>query len=488
MPTNNTQFYGTNKGAAQVIDNSGVDNAFGGLLVKQQQQRQLELKQLTDQQAQLKPDGLRNDADRQDFFNQTQNWRQRSIDAMNESDPYKKSLLKSQADQAYMGAQNTIAKSKQAAATWAPIANILADPTKRYEYDDNAVKEFTANNQRGVNDAAYNPNPFTLKSAPDIDYFNKNTKAINDGLINNAVKTTTLSPISKDGVGNPIQYQTEGQRIDPMAENGLAHQIANRASFINGVPVDARYFNALKARNSDLFGNVQTEDDMHNAINLAAAREAHSGQLYKPGASSIYKNSSTDDDKYELFKKEQLFRQLHPSYAVANNQAPNTVQNYVSDMYNGNQQAGKTFASLIPNNGFKQGEQPDFNIVNGKHILTIPAEYDPKTLNQMNVDKQRYALSPQKQGGILGFGGTPIPYEQSDAFTKNQGKYVPKKSAQTIELPRTSDVDYRAKAIEVANNNGIPVSAINEEGGGHNQAIQQKIKQVKPQVNSPVTP
>jgi hypothetical protein len=508
MPVSNTQFYGINKGGAQVIDpTSGAQQGFAQMLARQQQQRQQELKQLTDQQAQLKPDGLRNDADRQDFFNQVQDWRNKSIGAMNERDPYKKSLAQSQAQQAYMQAQNTVAKSKQAAATWAPVASVLADPTKRYEYGDDAVKEFMANNQRGVNDKAYNPNPYSLKSAPDIDYFNKNTKAINDGLINNAVKTVTLGPVSKDGVGNPIQYQTEGQKIDPMAENGLAHQIANRASFINGVPVDARYFNALKGRNADLFADVKSEDDMHNAINLAAAREAHQGQLYKPGASSIYKNGETDTDKLQLAKDKWDYEGKHPhiTFGQIQNQQPLPFEhNYVAPIQKGGVPAINNVLKLASPAQFRDGEKPVATVTpDGMYKIDVPDQVDLKKNGQDIIKANKEAKADyEKAGGTEGslWWKKKVPWEQSQAYKdltddESNNPYVTKKSGEPIYMDPGNPIDIQTKAQLLADRLHIPVDKINTMLGGTgkhglNTDIKQQLsnpqKTVKPTKGNPL--
>jgi hypothetical protein len=476
----NSSLYGLGKGAAQVIDTtSGAQQQFSQLLARQQQQRQLELKQLTDQQAQLKPGALRNQEELNDFLKYQNNWRQQSINAINEKDPYKKSLAQSQADMAYQQAQNFVARSKQAQQEDQGVYTNLADPTKRYQYAPGAVDQFAANRQLSVDNPKFVKNiGTTLQAAPDYDYFTKTTKGINDKLIGGATQQYSWDKPILDPTGKKLQPWTLGQTIDPMAENGLAHQIANQAT------ADPKYLAALHARNPDIFAKVQTPDDLHVAINLAAAKEAQQGELYRKVGHGIEKPSETNAEKLALFKQEQDYRVAHPSYAQQNQQAPNTVQNYVSDAYKGNEQAGKAFAGLIPTAGMKPGEKPDFNIVNGEHVLTVPAKYDTKTLKQMEIDKQRYANNPQKNGGFLGFGGTPVPYEQSDQYKKNQAKYIPKEPAQTVTLPH-DEVGYRAKMAEVANKTGLPIGAVNEAGGGHNKAIQQQLKSVKQSTTTP---
>lgn len=472
MPVSNSQFYGIGKGAAQVIDTtSGAQNQFANLLQRQQQQRQLELKQLTDQQAQLKPGNLRNSDELNDFLNYQKDWRQNSIDAINERDPYRKSLAQSKADMAYQKAQNFVARSKQAQLADQQVGTTLADPVKRYGYSPDAVNQYTSNLNTSIDNPKFIKNVgVTLQAAPDYDYFNKQNKGINDKLIAGATQQYSWDKPIKDPSGKMLQPWTLGQTIDPMAENGLAHQISNQATG------DARYLNALHARNPELFANVKNEDDLHMAINLAATKEAKQGELYRKVGHGLDKPTATDAEKLALSNAEWDYKGKHPhvTYTQANNQSPNVVQNYVSGMFGGDEGAGKAFTGLIPTTGMKPGEKPDFNIVNGQHVITIPAKYDTKTLKQMETDKQHYESNPQKAGSVLGFGGTPIPYEQSDKYKKLLKNYIPKEPAQSIPLP-TDEIGYRAKTAEIASKNGVPISAINEQGGGHNKAIQEKL-------------
>lgn len=478
MTTDNSKFYGIGRGSAQVIDTtSGAQNQFSQLLARQQAQRQLEVKQLTDQLAQLKPGALRNGEELNDFLKYQNDWRQKSIGAINEKDPYKKSLAQSEADMAYQKANNFVARSKQAQLQDQQVGAVLADPTKRYNYAPEAVDQYTANLNTSVDNPRFIRNVgTTLQAAPDYDYFNKINKGINDKLINGATQQYSWDKPVTDPSGKKLQPWTLGQSIDPMADNGLAHQIANQAT------ADPKYLNALHSRNPDIFANVKNEDDLHMAINLAATKEAQQGELYRKVGHGLDKPGETDAQKLALFTEEQKIKQKYPSFVQMNNQAPNTVQNYVSDAYKGNEQAGKAFVSLIPTVGMKSGEKPDFNIVNGEHVVTIPAKYDTKTLKQMETDRQRYDANPEKSGGLLGFGGNAIPYEHSDQYKKNQLKYIPKEDAQKIILPH-DEVDYRAKAAEIANKNALPIAAVNESGGGHNKAIQQQLESVKQATN-----
>lgn len=476
----NVGLYGIGKGAAQVIDTtSGAQQQFGQLLQRQQQQRQLELKQLTDQQAQLKPGALRNGEELNDFLKYQNDWRGKSIQAINERDPYKKSLAQSEADMAYQKANNFVARSKQAQVQDQQVGAVLADPTKRYNYAPGAVDQYTANMNTSVDNPKFIKNIGTsLQAGPDYDYFNKINKGINEKLISGATQEYKWGKPITDPSGKKLQPWTLGQSLDPMAENGMAHQMADQATG------DQKYLNALHAKNPDIFANIKNEDDLHMAINLAAAKEAQQGELYRKVGHGLDKPAETDAEKEALHRANRLFDVNHPvpGYATINNQAPDTVQKYVSDAYSGNDNAKSSIANLIPTTGMKIGEKPTFTKVNGQDALVIPAKYDSKTIKQMEADKKAYDAKPEKTGHFWqdDKDRQVIPFEQSDKYKKISKNYNPKEPAQTIPLPADEN-GYRSKAYEVLSKNGVPISAINEGGGGHNKAIQDKLHAVKQQ-------
>lgn len=200
--TDNTRFYGIGKGSAQVLDTSGVLNQYQNLLAKQQLQRQQEIKQLTDAQAQLKPEGLRNDADRKDFFNQVTDWRTKSITAQQERDPYKKSLLKSQADQAYLKAQLLADQSKKAAQQELAFSTQLLNPAIRDRYGDDAVQRVIKNRELGINDPNHIKDFNTLEQQADHTKFLKATQDADKQLLNKAKYEQQLV---KNKIGTSIQ-------------------------------------------------------------------------------------------------------------------------------------------------------------------------------------------------------------------------------------------------------------------------------------------
>lgn len=468
MPNDpNISLYGLGKGAAQVIDTtSGAQQQFGQILARQQQQRQQELKQLTDQQAQLKPDGLRNDADRQDFFNQVNDWRNKSIAAINERDPYKKSLAQSQAQQAYMQAQQTVNKSKEQGLRDNAFNQFAMNNATRHQLTDEAVQKGLANMKVGVN----NPNIIndygTLQRAPDYEAFDKKNTGFLTKHWNNAVEQDVLGQ-PQQIAGNTVTPWSKVKKIDPLL---LAHDIMNEATF------NPNYAVALEASYPDLYANAKTDDDFHVAHALAATRLANEQELQKTVNTGYMPAKETDAEKLDLNKKIWDYRIKHPmpSQGIANSAAPNAIQNYVTAAYNGDTNAGKAYVSYIDTkkNNMKPGDKPDYVVENGKRYVVIPPVYDPKTLKTMDAAQKAYEAKGGTQGSL--WWKEKVPWEQSDQFKKLQPSFAPKEDAQKIPLP-DDEIGYRAAMAKIGHDYGLPISAINEAGGLHNQKLQQKL-------------
>lgn len=203
MPTNNASLFGIGRGSAQVLDTNGLLGQYQNMLAKQEQKRQYELKQLTDAQAQLKPEGLRNDADRKDFFNQVDKWRNQAISATQERDPYKKSLLQSQAQQAYMQAQALADQSKKAAVMENAFSTQLLNPAIRDRYNDDVVDRVLKNRELGVNDPTHIKDFNSLEQQADHNKFLKANEEADKVLIDKAKFDQQLI---KNKIGTSIQY------------------------------------------------------------------------------------------------------------------------------------------------------------------------------------------------------------------------------------------------------------------------------------------
>lgn len=468
MPVNNAQFYGTGKGAAQVIDTtSGAQQQFGQILAKQQAQRQLELKQLTDQQAQLKPDGLRNDADRQDFFNQVNDWRNKSIAAINERDPYKKSLAQSQAQQAYMQAQQTVSKSKEQGLRDNAFNQFAMNNATRHQLTDDAVQKGLANVNVGVNNPKIINDYSTLQRAPDYDAFDKKVKELHTGAMNNSVEQDVLGkPVTV--AGNTMVPWSKVKNVDAQT---LAHQYMNEATFKPEFAV------ALEARYPDLYANAKTDDDFHVAHALAATKLANEQELSRTVNTGYTNAKDTDAQKLALFKQEQLFRQAHPSFVSQNNQLPTPIQHeYVAPMVNGGIPEMQRFVDLAPKGQFKPGEKIVPTIQNGYKVFNIPDQVELKKNGVQIISdnakvKAKYEKNPETVGGFLGMGSKPVKWEDSEKHkTVNENEknnpYKVIKAAEQVTLNPNDQTDAYAKAAELAERLKIPVEKINSMVGG----------------------
>lgn len=459
MPQNNAALYGENKGAAQIIDTtSGAQQGFAQALARQQQQRQLELKQLTDRQAQLRPDGLRNDADRQDFFNQVADWTNKAKTAMNERDPYKKSLAQSQADQAYLQAQDLVNRSKQGAIKDNTMTQALLDNAKRHQYTDTAVADAQANFKRGVNDKNYISDYTALQRAPDLAGFDKRVKDLNDARLNNTQENYKLGPLTN--IGNTQQT--------PITKYKQADAHAQALDYLNEATVNPDFANVLEKKYPQLYQGAQTEQQYHEAHALAAAQLAKDNVLYKDMGTTFTKNDETDADKAALHAKNRLFDAAHPTFSQVQSNLPTPIQqHYVEPMRNGGVPELDQFLSLADKGQFRATEKPTASVVNGYHVIHIPDQVtvDQKVAKANEAAKKGYADNKEYNDDAKHFWqkGTPKTFEESSQYTD---PYKVVKPAEDISLDPTNKVDYYAKAGTIANRLHIPVGEVNNMAGG----------------------
>ncbi len=433
MTTDNTRFFGLNKGSAQVFDDSPLLNTYAQMLAKKQAQRQLELNQLAQQQQQLKPDGLRNDADRKEFFNQVNNWRNQAIAAQNERDPYKKAQLKAQADQQYLQAQALVNQSKQQAVRDNQFQQFAMNNATRHQLTDDAVQKGLANTQLGVNDPRL-VNYDALQRAPDYEAFDKKTGEFYKSQLGATQKQYVFGKPMQDGT----TPWTLRQQVDPQ---GLAHSILNEATF------NPNYANSLQSKYPDLYANVKTEQDLHEAHAQAAFREANNQNLNVESGNGLYSPKETDNEKFAYHVRTRRFDINNPlpnqqggepgvpapvsTIPYANGKASVNAKNFVPvSLPNKNfagaeaidLDAGKRVKALDPSDDYSivgAGDYPVFKKgTNGAGNLVQP---DGETKFANSIEHKRF-LQVQQKGKFEG--DQPkhylIPYDKLPANIANQ--------------------------------------------------------------------
>lgn len=452
MPTNNAALFGIGRGSAQVIDNSGTENAYGQVLAQQQAKRQQELKQLTDQQAQLKPDGLRNDADRQDFFNQANDWRQKAISATNEHDPYKKSLLQSQAQQAYLQAQQTVSQSKQQAAKDNAFQQFAMNDSTRHQLTDDAVQQGLSNANVGVNDPKIIKDYSTLQRQVDHKKIMGELDDDDQGLLKQTAWDTPT--LTRQKVGNRMAtFINNSRTIDP----------ADRADMIakkyDVRPDIKQFFNDI---NPDIYNNPQLTDQQKRdaAIAKYVKDTGDVSEYHAP----VEKVDTQPDRFYEHYNYELA----HPRPNVAIGNAPTPAQTLITDMQKGAAGSGEKLLSLVPK-GQYGSQKPVIGLDprTGEHLFNFPAQITP--------DKKAIAKNAQLRADAKLDGSAVDPNELLPETITNK----PQKQYRLNPASTT----YISDAAQMAKDQNINLSQLNQiEGikGGHGQIPQVKTPPVTP--------
>jgi len=464
MATNNSALYGINRGEAQVFDTSGIDNAFQQLLARKQQQRQQEIKQLTDQQAQLRPEGLRNDAERQKYFNGVNDWRNLSIQAQNEKNPYQKSLLKSKADQAYLGLQSFVSSAKQAAKNEDAFGQMLLNPTIRDRYTPDVVNKYLANRNLSHDDPNY------------VKDFNTYEQQVDHSKVLDRIDKANKLLLDQAKWGTPVLQNTKvGNRNATFINNSRAVSPEAQADKYGQMYEADREFKKML---------MDIHPEIYNDPNLTPQQQkaAAIGALIKnQGPIAEYKAPQEKQDQppnmtlanhiamrnYDIAHPlpGQSTSQYTPAQILVGG-SPNGDRG----MIQGNTDAMKHLVNLAPKSQYGKGNAPVVAIDpnTGNHIFRFPAQVvtDKKAVNDNKKLRAEYEQDPETKGGFLGIGAKKIPFEQSERAKQLKPEISVKKPEQTYTLDPNDPNGYFGQVSQMAKDQNISLGELNKIQGG----------------------
>ncbi len=462
---------GENQGGAQVFAPNPAIQQYVQMLQQRQAKRESENKYLNDQMAQVKPDGLRNDADRSNFFNQYAKVKQDAIDAENERDPMKKAMAIAGVRQRLTDLNSYTDQSKQQAAKEKLFnTTYMANPSA---FSDEAVAAHRKSYDAAVDSPDVIKDYTTLARQIDPNKIEQEQRAVEQGLLKN---TQWNNPVISDAnvAGRKAAFIQNNRVVDPqhLYEDAM-HRFDAKGDFEH----------YIKQSYPDIF----TQNNPVAAKALAVKQYIDSrGPVaeYSKPVEKIAPIPPQPDRFYDHYN----YQLAHPRDGGESTKLLPT-QALGAQMMNGNLNAGEQFLNYAPLTQFKKGEKPLIKNVNGYHIITVPDQVSPdtKAIKTNAEAKSEYLKDPEKSDKTLGlFGGKPVPYEQSEYYKDNppleEYKIIPNGNSQSYTLDPNNPIDYNAQLAEIARRLKIPVNEINKQVGGkasrgNNAAIEEKLKQ-----------
>ena len=205
---------GIGTGEAQILDTRGSVGKYTAELQRQAAQRAAEQKALQDQLGKVKIDGLR-DADKADYFQGFEDWRNTAQKAATSRDFREKANLQSEADKKYAELSNLVNKSKEYNRLHQDISTKLLDNNFRDQFTDDAVGLWQQSDKLPLSDPRLVKDPSTLSRQLDLSKVDDKLAKIDASLLSkqveaNPVKGARLN--AGDLKGTNLVYNTT---VDP---------------------------------------------------------------------------------------------------------------------------------------------------------------------------------------------------------------------------------------------------------------------------------
>lgn len=448
---------GENIGGAQVFGHNPLVQQFGDMLAQRKARQDKDNQFLNEQLAQnYDPNSLRNDADKQSYLKQYSDIKNQAISAENEKDDKKRALAIAEVRQQLgnLGAYAEGSK-KQGALEKQLAMEFMKNPD---HYEDDSVQKY----KNGL--ALEWKHPDVINNAASVERRPDPTKLLNKY---NKLKTDLIKPTqwdngkisnttSFDGIKHGQLIQNRGVPID--GDSGAFETFMHMAS------ADPDFKKGLR----DMYPEINTGNPQQD-LALRARKYMHDqgdeqGFFDKPKETPLTGRAPIRPSFHDI--------EYHKKYGVwptgdaTSSEATPIVQKYVAPMVTGGLPELQKFTDIIPKDNFRKGETVKPEIVNGYHVFHVPdqVEVDPKIVAKNADYKKKYEDSPEKKGGILGFGGKPVPWEQSEAYQRlHKDPYKVKEHAQDVTLDPNDKADYAAKTIELAKKLKVPMTDINRE-------------------------
>jgi len=451
------------------LGDAGVNNPqpaiaqFANIVNQQRQQRLANQQALLEAAGKINPNGIR-DQDRDVYMNKYNDWKQAAINANNlpQNSRERMSAL-FDAQQKYGALNAWIGQNKQDAQYEHQYANHLAMNPHLVTQD--AHDKFLKSMQSSSDNPNYiAPNQYgTLDRYIDPEKLSEEKNKLNKLALEQAQWSDPIQSHGVDKLGNKTGVVVHNERqVDPQ---GLLEKHLHFATLNDDVKTD------LQRRYGDIQG-VDPQETLalrvrQDLLDRGDLKTDKNGQLVS-GVKEATKPAFKANNRPDLFYEHYDYRQAHP---LSSTNAPTPLQyHYVEPMRTGGEPELNKFLSLADKGQFRSSEKPAGQVVNGYHVINIPdqVEIDQKLAKANKEARDYYNQNPEKKGGVLGFGGTPIPYEQSQEYKDNPpaSPYKVVKPAESITLDPNDPVDYAAKAGAIAARLKIPVSAINNMAGG----------------------
>lgn len=435
---------GQGVGDAGIWNSQPAVQAFTSVLAQRKAKRDAERQALVQQMGTLKTDGLR-DADRNDYYNAYNDWKNTAIQANNAPSNTRQKLdLQGAALQKYNQLNDFVGKSKQAGVSYLQNANQLHNDSMRHQYKDDAIDKFLAVKDRPMNSVEFQTYSDLNNLARQVDHVK----------VDNAIEKArdqALEPIKTE------RFQTKGVRGDRSGtwidqkkiipydgENGVYHRLLNSAT------ASPDFQKSLDDRYADIQGQTPKETLALQVQQYAKDKGWDKNGWVMPVGPSEFQ--AIDDS----FAKHMRNRQ----YDIANpiRETTSTTPSQPTDItipYNNgksNVQIKGYIPLSIPSKNF--GGSAAYNLTTGQQVPALESSGDYSVVGVGNVPfiKKGSLTNPKLEGTIAQpdfINKSPQSIEQRPMV------HVQKKATNKFDKDQDYFIDYNRLPENIKNSKSI---------------------------------
>lgn len=397
---------------------------FNSLVMQKKARTQAENDALAAELSKVKSDGLRNDADRQEFFKRYENIKNTAISTRGERDPLKKAMAKAQIKDELLRLQDYANRSKEQGAKEADWAKAyMANPVA---WGDNSLKAYQQSAQSPLDAPTLVKDFTTLQRQPDVDKINKDLSGLIAGNLKQQVWKTNRSIGKKGNMAGT--YETDMREVNP-------EDIYKGA--VNYYDLHPDFQRQLQTQYADLYAQNDPKQAKALAIKDYIDQGIQSGAF---GASKEYgKEEFTPDKVPDNWKEKYDYRRANPIRSGGDSGVIPDAPQDLDIPY-------KEGAGSVRTKGYVRVNSAPLNLAGSPSYNLTTGEVEPKTLSS---------------GDYQLVGVTNVPFIKTNVVEKlkngKKGKNLKGAIANgDFATQRPNDVEYRPMLhVQIKDMNGF---------------------------------
>lgn len=461
MPRWGTLNIGEGVGDAKAYNPMPIVQQYAQTLAENQAKHQQEVKMLGDELAKgYDPSGLRNDADKGAYIQRYNQIKQDGINAENEKDVTKKAIALSSVRQRLNDLSAFSAGSKKQGVFERQTA--LAHLNNPYLLDDNSATNLKTQLGKVWDDPSVIKDATGFERGVDPEKIETKYQKHRADVLKDSPVTYDNGIIGKgQDVGGKKLYTVTQNRVIPF-QDAYEHTL-------NFASADRDYQKYLDQKYPD----IKTDTPQHTL-----ALRVKQDMISRGDGNGIYDKPKTRDvqgEPRDKFYEHYAYELAHPKPNSTN--TPNATAIIAENMRNSDPaKFTPLLKNTLPKAQFAPGQEIQATSevdANGQplHVFKFPdkVEIDNKAKEHNKLLQNQYNKSPEKKGSVLGFGGTPVPYENSEFYKKQQAKgnvlpekKVVKDNSQPYKIPTGDPQAYAIGVASMLKEQGASDSEINK--------------------------